>query len=167
MEAFHNLLREAANSRNNPTGTSNSLPQLGMPQPAMSSSNMPMGMSLPMPMSNLSTSNSLAPIHRMNPLMSSNSQIFPSLNSSIPGLTTANGASSSNAADKSNKTTASKKRKAPASSTASVNDDSDDDKDPQEYEDPKAKRRAQIAKAARKHRQRQKVSFVCYIILTI
>ncbi|KAL4161917.1 hypothetical protein PRNP1_002467 [Phytophthora ramorum] len=98
---------------------------------------MPMSMSMALSMPGLPPggSNGLAPIHggRMNPLMAANSQMFPSIG----------GATSMMAP-------------APTTSFADAESGEDGRKQPEEYEDPKAKRRAQIAKAARKHRQRQK-----------
>lgn len=193
MDALHNLLREATNPRNNANATasrglststnstmatSNGLSSMSMgmvpPQGAMNGMGMPMGMNLPMPMSN-----GLAPIHRMNPLMAANSQMFPSLGAGgaqngsagmgLPVPPSAqlalSGASPSNgtaAKETSKAKTATKKRKAPSAPSSNVdeNESGDDDKQPEEYEDPKAKRRAQIAKAARKHRQRQKDELV-------
>lgn len=193
MDALHNLLREATNPRNNANGNasrglatatnssmaaSNGLSSMSMgmvpPQGAMNGMGMPMGMNLPMPMSN-----GLAPIHRMNPLMAANSQMFPSLGGAQNGsagmglpvppsaqlaLSGASPVQASAAKEtgKATKAAATKKRKAPSapSSTIDENESGDDDKQPEEYEDPKAKRRAQIAKAARKHRQRQKDELV-------
>lgn len=174
MDAFHNLLREA-NSRS--TGQPNGASPNGLGAAAGFAMNgaSPNGMGLPMGMNlmnNLPGAGTLAPIHRMNPLMAANSQMFPNLNGSLPGMgaptsaapaAPASASTTPQAASK-GKTVAkapaaSKKRKAPASATPSAagdDDDSDDGKQPEEYEDPKAKRRAQIAKAARKHRQRQK-----------
>lgn len=185
MDAFQNLLQAtnsrggAANANANGANAANGLPgglahSLGMAQNGMG---LPMGMSLPMPMGNMAGAagnNGLAPIHRMNPLMAANSQMFPSLGMPVPASATASpaasvasstsatsAAASATAAKGKAKTTAaaSKKRKAPApSSAANDGDDSSVEENGQqeEYEDPKAKRRAQIAKAARKHRQRQK-----------
>jgi len=175
MDAFHNLLREATNPRNGSggaaNGNSNGLPgglshSLGMTPNGMG---LPMGMSLPMPMGNMSANGGLAPIHRMNPLMGGNSQMFPSLGMPVPTSASASPSASvtssasvtpaANGAKGKPKAAASKKRKAPAP-PSSVNDGDDSSVEengaPEEYEDPKAKRRAQIAKAARKHRQRQK-----------
>ncbi|EEY59615.1 uncharacterized protein PITG_12191 [Phytophthora infestans T30-4] len=185
MDAFHNLLREATNPRNGGSGSSplptpGSLTQalqnaggghgMGMTPPQLNGNGMglPMGMSMPLSMSGLQSGNTngLAPIHggRMTPLMGSNSPMFPSLggNGTPTSLMASTGAStatttvaavpSAPAAEK-KKTT--KKRKAPSSS-ADAESGEDGRKQPEEYEDPKAKRRAQIAKAARKHRQRQK-----------
>ncbi|GLD98584.1 hypothetical protein PINS_up007301 [Pythium insidiosum] len=186
MDPFHNLLREAANSRTNGTSSA-SLPStgsltqgltMGMPQ-ALSSTGtsgltLPMGMSLPLPMASLPGASTLAPIHRMNPLMAANSQLFPSLTATIPGLALASSTTTAptstastpssvttstvaKAADKTAKPAVSKKRKAPASTSSTAsNADKDEAEEKEEYLDPKAKRRAQIAKAARKHRQRQK-----------
>ncbi|RAW28212.1 hypothetical protein PC110_g15394 [Phytophthora cactorum] len=152
MDAFHNLLREATNPRNggaagsSPLPTPGSLTQalqnaggghaMGMTPPQLNGNGMglPMGMSIPLSMPGLqpSNANGLAPIHggRMNPLMAANSPMFPSLGGTgtPTSLMGTTGAAT-----------------ATATTTA-----------PEEYEDPKAKRRAQIAKAARKHRQRQK-----------
>lgn len=167
MDAFHNLLREASSRSNganaNGANNANALQGMGLPN----GMGLPMGMNL---MSNLPGAGSLAPIHRMNPLMAANQQLFPALNAAMPGMggaaqasatpqaaTSGGGGKGKTAAAKA--PAASKKRKAPASATPSIvdgDDDSDDGKQPEEYEDPKAKRRAQIAKAARKHRQRQK-----------
>uniref|UniRef100_M4BNB4 BZIP domain-containing protein n=1 Tax=Hyaloperonospora arabidopsidis (strain Emoy2) TaxID=559515 RepID=M4BNB4_HYAAE len=99
------------------------------------------------------SSNGLAPIHggRMSSQMGTNSMLFPSLGR--PSTSAASAATASSLAAKEMKTT--KKRKAPS---LNVERESGEDgrKQPEEFEDPKAKRRAQIAKAARKHRQRQK-----------
>jgi len=184
MDAFHNLLREATNPRNagntgsSPLPTPGSLTQalqnaggghgMGMAPPQLPVSNgmgMPMGMSMPLSMPGLQPggANGLAPIHggRMNPLMAANSQMFPSLGgagvaptSMMAAPTTTTTAAAAAPAPKEKKT-ATKKRKAPASS-ADGESGEDGRKEPEEYTDPKAKRRAQIAKAARKHRQRQK-----------
>ncbi|POM76375.1 Hypothetical protein PHPALM_6389 [Phytophthora palmivora] len=179
MDAFHNFLREATNPRNagssgsSPLPTPGSLTQalqnaggghgMGMTPPQLGGAGngmgLPMGMSMPLSMPGLQpgTSNGLAPIHsRMNPLMAANSQMFPSLGGTPTSMgsatSTATAAAPAPAAEK--KKTTTKKRKAPSSNA----DESGEDgrKQPEEYEDPKAKRRAQIAKAARKHRQRQK-----------
>ncbi|KAE9000480.1 hypothetical protein PR003_g14697 [Phytophthora rubi] len=141
-------------------------PQLG--GAAGNSMGMPMGMSMPLSMPGLQpgAANGLAPIHggRMNPLMAANSQMFPSLGGaatsmmSMPGAPTATvttAAAAAPAPAPKEKKTATKKRKAP-SSNADADSGEEGRKQPEEYEDPKAKRRAQIAKAARKHRQRQK-----------
>ncbi|OWZ12408.1 hypothetical protein PHMEG_00014439 [Phytophthora megakarya] len=178
MDAFHNLLREATNPRNGSSGSSpmptpGSLTQalqnaggghgMGMTPPNLSNNGMglPMGMSMPLSMPGLQpgASNGLAPIHgRMNPLMAANSQMFPSLGGAATSMMTTPTSSSTAAAaapaPAEKKKTTTKKRKAPSSNA----DESGEDgrKQPEEYEDPKAKRRAQIAKAARKHRQRQK-----------
>lgn len=177
--------RSGANSNGTANGLHNSLTQalqshsMSMTQALNGGSQngmgLPMGMSLPMPMGNLPGGSGLAPIHRMNSMMGANSQMFPSLGMPVPPSATSAGASpaasatSSTAAAPSSGTTAkgkpkaaaaaSKKRKAPAP-PSSVNDGDDssveENDNAVEYEDPKAKRRAQIAKAARKHRQRQK-----------
>lgn len=179
MDAFHNLLREATNPRNgNPNGGNNNnangqngnLPpglSLGMVPNGMG---LPMGMTLPMPMGNMSGANGgLAPIHRMNPLMAGGQQMFPGMGMPVPASASSPAASATSSAaatpaangakGKPKAAAASKKRKAPAP-PSSVNDGDDSSVEengaPEEYEDPKAKRRAQIAKAARKHRQRQK-----------
>lgn len=193
MDAFHNLLREATNPRNGADGaaglpTSGSLTQAlqsagggpGMMTPGLSAAGLPMGMSMPLPMGGLPTAataanGSLAPIHRMSPLMGAGSPMFPSLGGAAgsmimpagmtPPPTTATAASTPGSATsstaKEKPKANSKKRKAPAASTSASNgnsnaDSGDEGKQPEEYLDPKAKRRAQIAKAARKHRQRQK-----------
>ncbi|DAZ97024.1 TPA: hypothetical protein N0F65_012893 [Lagenidium giganteum] len=194
MDAFHNLLREAQNPTRG-SATSSSLPSANTLSQALQAQamsmtqslggegmNLPMGMSLPLPMGNLPGSNSLAPLGRLNPMMGS-SPLFPNLttpsmslpmpsaSSSLTPLASASTTASASAspvsttasttatkAAKPAATTASKKRKAPPAATPANNDkDSDgENEQPTEYEDPKAKRRAQIAKAARKHRQRQK-----------
>lgn len=199
MDAFHNLLREATNPRNaSAAASSNGLPANGSLTQALQSAGggagmgmnpgmamnggtgLPMGMSLPMGMTTMSAANgSLAPIHRMSPLMGAGSPMFPSLNGTggmiMPGMTPPVTATTSAAASSAASTTTAassakekpaktntKKRKAPAttaSAASSNNGDggsSEEGKQPEEYLDPKAKRRAQIAKAARKHRQRQK-----------
>ncbi|CAI5705427.1 unnamed protein product [Peronospora effusa] len=119
---------------------------------------LPMSMNMPLSMPSLqsSTSNGLAPIHgggRTNSLMGVNSPMFPSLGSTTP-TTASSAATATTIAAKDKKTT--KKRKAPSSNADAESGDDGGRKQPEEYEDPKAKRRAQIAKAARKHRQRQK-----------
>lgn len=173
MENFHNLLREASNPRNgNNNGQNSNLPpgiSLGMAPNGMG---LPMGMTLPMPMGNMAGGNGgLAPIHRMNPLMAGNPQMFPGMGMPVPASAVASSPAASatssasatpaanGAKGKPKAAAASKKRKAPAP-PSSVNDGDDSSVEengaPEEYEDPKAKRRAQIAKAARKHRQRQK-----------
>jgi hypothetical protein len=132
---------------------------------------LPMGMSMPpmgipgMPSSDATVE--LTHMHRMNPLMNS-APIFPGVGTgrlstmpTIPSIPT--GTSSSKSQSKatapvnanSDNSKSSKKRKAPSAISAVSTPDIDDD-DKTGYEDPKAKRRAQIAKAARKHRQRQK-----------
>ncbi|CAH0476715.1 unnamed protein product [Peronospora belbahrii] len=179
MDGFHNLLREATNPRNvgstGPTSlpTPGSLTQtlqnvggshsMGMTPPQLGGNanngmGLPIGMSMPLSMPGLqpSTSNGLAPIHsgRMNSLMGANSPMFPSLSSTTPMTSScAVTSTSTTSTTKEKKTT--KKRKAP-SSNGDGESGEDGRKQPEEYEDPKAKRRAQIAKAARKHRQRQK-----------
>ncbi|KAG7401853.1 hypothetical protein PHYBOEH_010316 [Phytophthora boehmeriae] len=176
--------RGSGSSGSSPLPTPGSLTQalqnagggMGMQPPQLggaASSNgmgMPMGMSMPLSMAGLQAggANSLAPIHaggRMNPLMAGNSQMFPSLGGAAAtsmmaaSTSTATAATAAVPADppapKTKAKTTTKKRKAPSSA---ANDESGEDgnKQPEEYEDPKAKRRAQIAKAARKHRQRQK-----------
>ncbi|KAG6955936.1 hypothetical protein JG688_00011675 [Phytophthora aleatoria] len=144
---------------------------MGMTPPQLNGNGMglPMGMSIPLSMPGLqpSNANGLAPIHggRMNPLMAANSPMFPSLGGSgtptsqmgTTGAATATATTTAvaPAAPATEKKKTTKKRKAP-SSTADIDSGEDGRKQPEEYEDPKAKRRAQIAKAARKHRQRQK-----------
>lgn len=145
---------------------------LGMTPPQLGGANgntmsLPMGMSMPLSMPNLQPggSNGLAPIHtgRMNSLMSTNSAMFPNAGgsgtpTSMMAPTGSAGASTTPVGAASPgeiKKTVIKKRKAPSSS-ADADSGEDSRKQPEEYEDPKAKRRAQIAKAARKHRQRQK-----------
>ncbi|KAL4161959.1 hypothetical protein PRNP1_002507 [Phytophthora ramorum] len=185
MDAFHNLLREATNPRNGAAGSSplptpGSLTQalqnaggghgMGMTPPQLGGAvsngmGMPMSMSMALSMPGLPPggSNGLAPIHggRMNPLMAANSQMFPSIGGATsmmaPAPTTSLSATAAapTAPAAKEKKTATKKRKAPSSS-ADAESGEDGRKQPEEYEDPKAKRRAQIAKAARKHRQRQK-----------
>uniref|UniRef100_K3WYL1 BZIP domain-containing protein n=1 Tax=Globisporangium ultimum (strain ATCC 200006 / CBS 805.95 / DAOM BR144) TaxID=431595 RepID=K3WYL1_GLOUD len=184
MDGFHNLL-QATNARgaasgNAANGLHNTLSQalqghsMSMTQAlnggAANGMALPMGMSLPMPMG--ATGNGLAPIHRMNQMGSQ--QMFPSLGMPVPTsvagspaasvsstttTTSTNGAAAgAKGKPKTAASAASKKRKAPAP-PSSVNDGDDssvEENEPVEYEDPKAKRRAQIAKAARKHRQRQK-----------
>ncbi|CEG37455.1 uncharacterized protein PHALS_05048 [Plasmopara halstedii] len=186
MDAFHNLLREATNPRNaGSTNSAMPTPQsltqalqnaggghvLGMPPSQLVGANgnntmgLPMGISMPLSMPGLQPGGTkgLAPIHggRINSLMVANSPIFPSLGGtgtptsmiapvcSAGSSTTPVGAVSS--AER--KKTITKKRKAPS---ADADSGEDGRKQPEEYDDPKAKRRAQIAKAARKHRQRQK-----------
>jgi hypothetical protein len=190
MDAFHNLLREATNPRNAQGGAAanGSLSQAlqsagggaGMAMNGMAmnpATGLPMGMSLPMGMTTMPAANngSLAPIHRMNPLMGTGSPMFPGMNGAgagaggmiMPGMTppvTATSAAASPAPaakEKPAKATNTKKRKAPAPASAASSNNGDagsseEGKQPEEYTDPKAKRRAQIAKAARKHRQRQK-----------
>ncbi|ETL30013.1 hypothetical protein L916_16959, partial [Phytophthora nicotianae] len=186
MDAFHNLLREATNPRNSggsgssPLPTPGSLTQalqnaggghaMGMTPPQLNGNGMglPMGMSMPLSMPGLQpgNANGLAPIHggRMNSLMGASSPMFPSLggNGTPTSMLTTTGASTASttaaaasAAPAAEKKKTTKKRKAPSSS-ADAESGEDGRKQPEEYEDPKAKRRAQIAKAARKHRQRQK-----------
>ncbi|CAI5720290.1 unnamed protein product [Hyaloperonospora brassicae] len=185
MDAFHNLLREAANPRHSTAASSSSSPlrasgsllasssaalsSMGMTPPQLggagrSGMGLPMGMGMSLSMPGLQTvgNNGLAPIHggRLASQMGTNSMLFPSLGSTtsmtVPSAGTGSSTTSSGAATaaaKEKKTT--KKRKAP-SSNADGESGEDGRKPPEEYEDPKAKRRAQIAKAARKHRQRQK-----------
>ncbi|KAF1783843.1 hypothetical protein GQ600_1807 [Phytophthora cactorum] len=181
MDAFHNLLREATNPRNggaagsSPLPTPGSLTQalqnaggghaMGMTPPQLNGNGMglPMGMSIPLSMPGLqpSNANGLAPIHggRMNPLMAANSPMHRHPNVSNGDNRRCYGhchtTAVAPAAPATEKKKTTKKRKAP-SSTADIDSGEDGRKQPEEYEDPKAKRRAQIAKAARKHRQRQK-----------
>ncbi|KAI9920634.1 hypothetical protein PsorP6_000182 [Peronosclerospora sorghi] len=183
MDAFHNLLRETTNSRNTGSTGSSPLPTpgslthalqsagghpIGMTPPQLGggTSNgigLPMGMNMPLSMSGLQPAGNsgLAPIHggRMNSLMGPNSPMFPGLGgtsavvaSNVATAVPSNVAASSVPTDKDKKAT--KKRKVPSSNTDG--ESGEDGRKPEEYEDPKAKRRAQIAKAARKHRQRQK-----------
>lgn len=126
-----------------------------------------MGMTLPLSMPGLQAggANGLAPIHsgRMNSLMTVNTGLIPSLGgtgtpTSIMATSGAPAASNTPvtaAPMPEKKKTITKKRKTP-SSNADAESGEEGRKQPEEYEDPKAKRRAQIAKAARKHRQRQK-----------
>jgi hypothetical protein len=182
MDAFNNLLQATAarNGGNNANGAGNNangaLPASLVQSLSMQSGmSLPMGMQLPMGMTmagNVPTGGAAA-LHRMNPLMAANTQMFPSMGMVIPSSSAASPAASvassasatpatangTAAKGKPKAAAASKKRKAPAPpSSVNDGDDSSVEENPQqeEYEDPKAKRRAQIAKAARKHRQRQK-----------
>lgn len=160
MDNFHNLLRDAAASASaasNASAPNNLLnaAAMGLPPQLSGTPGLSLPVSLPMPMASAMTS--LAPIHRMNANGASAAPTpgFPSLtNGAIPGLAAAPAPAP---ADKPAKASS------VASSTASssgkkrkASDVSKDAREPEEYEDPKAKRRAQIARAARKHRQRQK-----------
>ncbi|GLE07016.1 hypothetical protein PINS_up016834 [Pythium insidiosum] len=125
-----------------------------------------MGMSLPLPMASLPGASTLAPIHRMNPLMAANSQLFPSLTATIPGLalasstTTAPASTASTpssvttstvakAADKTAKPAVSKKRKAPASTSSTAsNADKDEAEEKEEYLD---LRRSDAPRLRRQH----------------
>ncbi|CAI5720513.1 unnamed protein product [Peronospora destructor] len=171
MDGFYNLLRESTNPRNVGSTGPTSLPSPGSLAHALQntggsnslgmtsgsdSNSMGLSMSMPLSMPGLqpSNSNGLAPIHggRTNSLMGVNSPMFPSLGSTTP-TTASSAATVTTIAAKEQKIM--KKRKAP-SSNADGDVGEDGRKPSEEYEDPKAKRRAQIAKAARKHRQRQK-----------
>lgn len=141
---------------------------------ALGANGLPLGMSMPLGMTTMGGANaSLAPINRMSPLMGGGSPMFPNMTGAAgapvimpgmaPPITTGAGApaAAAPAKEKPAAKTNTKKRKAPASSSAASSNNGDagsseEGKQPEEYLDPKAKRRAQIAKAARKHRQRQK-----------
>lgn len=154
--SFHNLLRQVGGSSNNPAPPLQGQMNVHSLHSNGARTGIPMGINLPIGMG-LPGANTLNPIHRMNPLMPAGSQMFPS---TLSSLTTP--IMNRTATQQGTKQSVSKKRKQPAavSSNGNYNDDDvdsgDDEKNTDEYTDPKAKRRAQIAKAARKHRQRQK-----------